>query len=419
MADASIYGAYLRPPKSVLDYAEDLDRADMNRLQLAAQRMAFGQQEAVSRQNVAKQNALQALSQDPRLADPLRREEFMLNHPLLSAEGQAMRKSRLEAEKAAADIGKTKADTSKVSQETATARRNEAIQHIGAFQSPQEAIASLQSATDIPPEMKDALLRSIPQNPADFSKWQLRVVLSLATPEQQAAGMAPKMTNAGGAIVNTNPLAGNVPSIPVTQSPDNAATQETTRRGQNMTDSRAREANAISREAQQTQVINDPERGVLLVNKGTKTVVPAMTANGVPLPSESEAKRKSAAKKMMPIIDEADKLIDQATGSYAGAGVDLAARAVGQSTAGADAVAMLKVLEGQLMMAQPRMEGPQSNADVLLYKQMAGQIGDPTVPRDMKKAALKQIRRLQEQYGGSAPAAAPSGASGFKILKVE
>jgi hypothetical protein len=156
----------------------------------------------------------------------------------------------------------------------------------------------------------------------------------------------------------------------------------------------------------QTQVINDPVQGPMLVNKRTGAAQP-VTMGGKPVAGEQQAKDKAGAQRTLPIIEEAERLIDQATGSYVGAGVDLAGRAVGQSTKGADAIAQLKVLEGRLMLAQPRMEGPQSNHDVQLYRQMAGQIGDPTVPPDMKKAALGAIKRLQQQYAGS-PAATPT-----------
>lgn len=98
------------------------------------------------------------------------------------------------------------------------------------------------------------------------------------------------------------------------------------------------------------------------------------------------------------LLDLADPLIDQATGSAAGAAVDATGRFVGKSTEGAQAIAQLKVLESGLMMSMPRMEGPQSDKDVANYRQAAAQIGDPTVPRAQKKAALGIIRQIQQSY---------------------
>jgi hypothetical protein len=60
------------------------------------------------------------------------------------------------------------------------------------------------------------------------------------------------------------------------------------------------------------------------------------------------------------------------------------------------------------MTDMPRMEGPQSDRDVELYREAAGRLGDPTVPRDQKKAAIKAIREINQRYqqqGGQAPAA--------------
>lgn len=98
------------------------------------------------------------------------------------------------------------------------------------------------------------------------------------------------------------------------------------------------------------------------------------------------------------LLDMAEPLIDVATGSTGGAAIDTVSKFFGHATSGAEATAQLKVLQAGLMMNQPRMEGPQSNADVKLYEQAAAQIGDPTVPREIKKAALGTIRQIQQRY---------------------
>lgn len=117
-----------------------------------------------------------------------------------------------------------------------------------------------------------------------------------------------------------------------------------------------------------------------------------------PITTTVLGKRESQSKNALGIIKEANKLIDKGTSSYIGAGVDQVFRAFGGSTEGADVAAQLKALEGALMMAQPRMEGPQSDKDVALYRQMAAQIGDPTVPASQKKSALKAVERLHKRY---------------------
>jgi hypothetical protein len=98
------------------------------------------------------------------------------------------------------------------------------------------------------------------------------------------------------------------------------------------------------------------------------------------------------------LLDIAEPLIDIATGSATGAAKDAVAAFFGESTSGAQAIAQLQVLQAGLMTQMPRMEGPQSDRDVELYRQAAGQIGDPKVPRATKKAALKTIREIQNRY---------------------
>ncbi len=46
----------------------------------------------------------------------------------------------------------------------------------------------------------------------------------------------------------------------------------------------------------------------------------------------------------------------------------------------------------------PRMEGPQSNFDVLNYQTMAGKIGDRTAPIEERLGALATLKDLQEKY---------------------
>lgn len=98
------------------------------------------------------------------------------------------------------------------------------------------------------------------------------------------------------------------------------------------------------------------------------------------------------------IYDEAKNLLPKATGSPAGNAWDQTARFFGGSTPGADATAQLKVLQGSLIGKMPKMSGPQSDKDVQLYREMAGQIGDPTVPNVQRMKALDTVKSLHEKY---------------------
>ena len=61
----------------------------------------------------------------------------------------------------------------------------------------------------------------------------------------------------------------------------------------------------------------------------------------------------------------------------------------------------LNVLGGALVGMQPRFEGPQGVLDVELYKQMAGDVGNPKKPIAARMAALQSMIALQKKYDPS------------------
>ena len=53
-------------------------------------------------------------------------------------------------------------------------------------------------------------------------------------------------------------------------------------------------------------------------------------------------------------------------------------------------------------------------------KQMAGKIGDPTVPNGIKKAAIKTIRELHKRYAATGAAASPPpAADGWSVQEIK
>jgi hypothetical protein len=117
------------------------------------------------------------------------------------------------------------------------------------------------------------------------------------------------------------------------------------------------------------------------------------------------AKKGINALNVIETVQLAEPLIDVATGSGGGAAADKIAAFFGESLEGDKAIAQLKIIQANLMTNMPRMEGPQSDRDVELYREAAGQLGDATVPRGRKKAALKMILAMQEKYADMAPTA--------------
>lgn len=127
--------------------------------------------------------------------------------------------------------------------------------------------------------------------------------------------------------------------------------------------------------------------------------------------------RTRDAMSALELLDMAEPLLDVATGSSAGVARDRLGAVFGWSGDGAQAAAQLAALGGLLVSKMPRMEGPQSNYDQQLYREMAGQIGDPSIPNETRKAALQTIRQLNEKYAAQAPAAASPMDAADEILR--
>lgn len=160
------------------------------------------------------------------------------------------------------------------------------------------------------------------------------------------------------------------------------------------------------------QIVTNADGTTTIVDKTTAIARPVLGPDGKPAMAAGKTpearQRVQDATDVLDLLQMANPLIDKATSSFTGQGMDFAARAVGKSTPGAQAAAQLRVIEGMLISKMPKMSGPQSDKDVLLYRQMAGQIGDPSIPAAQKKAAMVAIANINRRYAGqqSAPAGA-------------
>ena len=86
------------------------------------------------------------------------------------------------------------------------------------------------------------------------------------------------------------------------------------------------------------------------------------------------------------------------TGSGIGAAYDAAAGFFGATPAGAAEADSLKVVAARLTQRIPRFEGPQSDKDLALYKQAAGDVGNEKLPIPRRLAAAKTMRSLYAGY---------------------
>lgn len=287
MASPSVFAAFAQPVKSVQDYQDERAAREMNRLGLEEKRRQNALAAAAFQQQTADRAAMQDYARqaggDTNAFVRLLRTSGSAG---LMSQADSLEKALLERREKESTISGRDATTAKTGFETQEAKRRAAIQQITSLNSPDEAIGLLNEqvkAGAIGMQAAQALERMVRTDP----KWQLRLVVGISDPKEMMAALQPHMQAAGGALVNTNPLAGptgqGAPNaIPITQSADNAATQATSRannaaniaatmRGQNMTDARQRELNAISQQ-QKTAPKPLPGTAVKLQNEELQAI---------------------------------------------------------------------------------------------------------------------------------------------------
>ncbi|MEI1744307.1 hypothetical protein V8P95_07530 [Acinetobacter baumannii] len=135
-----------------------------------------------------------------------------------------------------------------------------------------------------------------------------------------------------------------------------------------------------------------------LLLKSGEAFTPQPKDAGVNSSAAAQNEERQRISRVNAVLDEIQGILPQATASYAGRGIDLLARGVGLATPGDVATGKLGTLGGQLVALMPKMSGPQSDKDVAMYKQMAGQLDDPTIPLQVRQAALETIRSLNNKY---------------------
>lgn len=298
MASANVFASLLQPVKSVQEYDDERNAREINRLALMDRRRQSAIADQTYQQQQSDRNALQQFAQQSG-GDPNKLVQLLRGSGSsgLMQQADALEKGILDRRNTESLIGERTTSAAGKQFENSEAKRKSAIQQIVSLNSPQEAKQLLdlqvqQGAVGM--QAAQAISRMIDSDP----KWQVRLVAGINDPKEMLAALQPHFQNAGGALVNTNPLAGPMGqgqpnAIAITQSADNAATQETARRGQNMTDARARETNQLTREAQATTY--DPERG-MLVNRATGLARPAATIDGKPLGAKDKPLTDSQAK---------------------------------------------------------------------------------------------------------------------------
>ena len=142
-------------------------------------------------------------------------------------------------------------------------------------------------------------------------------------------------------------------------------------------------------------------------NSGNIPVTPSVNMNGMSPKAIREAKTEQIkdlqgnvknAYEVFSVVKQIEDALPKAHGSGIGNIVGGAYNFFGADNPKNEADAQLKILGSKLLMQVPRFSGPQSDKDVATYKEAAGQIGDPTIPANVRMAALKTIKELNSRY---------------------
>jgi len=153
---------------------------------------------------------------------------------------------------------------------------------------------------------------------------------------------------------------------------------------------------------------NQPGREVVVDARNNNRVIGSVVPKpqGAAAADKAAQARKKTEGDLDTAIGELEKatkdggLIDQSTGSGAGALVDMAAGFFGKATPGAIAAGRTAPIFDLVLKMVPRFEGPQSDKDTQSYKEAAGQLANPSVPNETKKQAGREILRLMKQRKG-------------------
>jgi hypothetical protein len=108
-------------------------------------------------------------------------------------------------------------------------------------------------------------------------------------------------------------------------------------------------------------------------------------------------------------------LLEKSTGSGIGRLYDVSAGFFGNAPAGAIAIGQLQPVADLALKMVPRFEGPQSDKDVLTYRQASGELANPNLPTEIRKRAAQAVLRImkarKDQFTTEEGAATGAGAA--------
>jgi hypothetical protein len=128
-----------------------------------------------------------------------------------------------------------------------------------------------------------------------------------------------------------------------------------------------------------------------------KSEIAAQSASGTPVVAEVD-KKVAQGESALDLARRAQSILPQATSGAISNLFTMATDAAGLPTNKSAADAQLQVISAGLTANVPRMEGPQSNTDLLEYKRAAANVADKNIPYQTRMKALETVISLNEKY---------------------
>lgn len=235
-----------------------------------------------------------------------------------------LQKQFAEADKATADVGHTGAQTEDLKWKTAKSKLDVAGAAFGSLlANPNvthdevvQAVVGLVNNGAMSQEQGQQAVKMLPGDPVRLRQFLVQKGMEVVDASKRMDLVAPKFdkVNTGKTtqFVDTNPYTnpGGPGALNMTTTPGEDQSAATARRGQNMADARARDANGIAATSARTQIVEGPD-GFVLVDKGTGLARPAATLNGAQVQGKGSALNDTQSKALLfgSRMQEADKLL--------------------------------------------------------------------------------------------------------------
>ena len=269
---------------------------------------------------------------------------------------------------------------------------------------------------------KLGLINNLPADPAQAQKYAFAMYKGIQDPKYN-------LTTADNALDNQTSRQNTIDTNQTSERNNVRTTQASMYSSDNSLEGTKYTANQATQRTEKEIAAEKAKGKQQLINGKVYTVYPDGTADAFIDPKtgqqatslgdgsgnkNSPQQETKRAQNVLSLTQQAAQILSngKATGSGIGSLLDTGASWFGVSTEGAQSTAQLSTIAGQLVSNMPKMEGPQSDKDVQMYKQMAGDLSNASLPVATRMAALRQMQALNEKYlnngtGGYPAASAP------------